>query len=140
MNTTALEGKDKELIAAAQDIIQKRYAYGRHHIGCAIRTKEGRVYTGVHVEANVGRVTVCAEAMTLGKALSEGETEFTAIAAVRHPGPDEGDRTIKVVAPCGMCRELLSDYCPGIEVIVPAGSDLVKCAVEELLPLKYNRE
>ena len=139
MNMVLTE-RDMELIEAAQAIIEKRYAYGRHHIGCAIRTKAGKVYTGVHVEANVGRVTVCAEAMTLGKALSEGETEFTAIAAVRHPGPDERDRTIKVVAPCGMCRELLSDYCPGIEVIVPAGSDLVKCAVEELLPLKYSRE
>lgn len=129
-----------ELIEAAQAIIEKRYACGKHHIGCAIRTKGGKVYTGVHVEANVGRVTVCAEAMTLGKALSEGETEFEAIAAVRHPGPEETDRDIRVVAPCGMCRELLSDYCPGIEVIIPMGGEPAKCAVAELLPLKYNRE
>lgn len=85
-------------------------------------------------------MTVCAEAMTLGKAISEGKTEFEAIAAVRHPGPEEEDRTIRVVSPCGMCRELLSDYCPGIKVIIPIGDDLVKCAVEELLPLKYSRE
>jgi len=139
MNTN-LTDRDTELIEAARAIIRKRYAYGRHHIGCAIRTKEGKVYTGVHVEANVGRVTVCAEAMTLGHALSEGETEFESIAAVRHPGPDEEDRSIKVVAPCGMCRELLADYCPDIEVIVPVGGGLVKRAVTDLLPLKYTRE
>jgi cytidine deaminase len=140
MNTMALTEKDKALIEAAQAVINKYYAYGKHHIGCALRTKEGKVFTGVHVEANVGRVTVCAEAMTLGKALSEGETEFEAIVAVRHPGPEETDRTIKVVAPCGMCRELLSDYCPGIEVIVPMEDGPAKCVVEELLPLKYSRK
>jgi cytidine deaminase len=140
MHMKDLNTADMALIGEAKAIIEKRYAYGKHHIGCAIRTKAGKVYTGVHVEANVGRIAVCAEAMTLGKALSEGETEFEAIAAVRHPSPEETDREIKAAAPCGMCRELLSDYCPGIQVIVPHGDGLGKCTVEELLPLKYSRE
>lgn len=49
MNTAALTENDRALVKAAQSIIEKLYAYEKHHIGCAIRTKAGKVYTGVHV-------------------------------------------------------------------------------------------
>lgn len=139
MNVTTLTPQDHELIEVAKEVIRLRYVSGKHHIGAAVRTKTGEIYTAVHLEAYIGRVTVCAEAMVLGKAISEGDNDFDAIVAVRHPDPDEDDQTIRVVSPCGMCRELISDYGQDVSVILPVGEEVVKCNVMELLPEKYVR-
>jgi cytidine deaminase len=104
-----LEEKDYELIKEAERVIEKNYRYGRHHIGSAVRATSGEVYAAVHVEANVGRITVCGEAMAIGKSISEGDHEFETIVAVAHPHPHEDIKQCWVVAPCGMCRELISD-------------------------------
>lgn len=58
-----LEQRDYDLIKAAEEVIEKNYRYGRHHIGSAVRTTSGNVFSAVHVEANVGRITVCGEAI-----------------------------------------------------------------------------
>lgn len=63
LKVKALENKDYELIRAAEEVIERNYKYGRHHIGSAVRTTLGNVFSAVHVEANVGRITVCGEAM-----------------------------------------------------------------------------
>lgn len=140
MDVYEINEKDKELIFEAKKIIENLYETDKHHIGCAIRTKTGKIITAVHVEAYIGRITVCAEAIALGKAISQGEKEFDTIVAVRHPYEDEVNREIRVVTPCGMCRELISDYCPEIDVIIPYKNDTVKCKISELIPLKYSRE
>lgn len=82
-----LEIKDYELIKAAEKVIEKNYRYGRHHIGSAVRSTSGNIFAAVHVEANVGRITVCGEAMAIGKSISKGEHEFETIVAVAHPHP-----------------------------------------------------
>ena len=70
LNVKTLDSKDYELIKEAKKIIEKNYRYGRHHIGSAVRTKAGSIFSAVHVEANVGRITVCGEAMVLKKCLA----------------------------------------------------------------------
>ena len=134
-----LTSHDYELINEAKRIIKLRYTYGKHHIGAAIRTKSGKVYSAVHLEAYIGRISVCAEAIVVGKAISEGDNEFDTIVSVRHPEPDEENPEIKVVAPCGMCRELISDYGTRIKVIYPKKDTIVKCDILDLLPCKYIR-
>ncbi len=58
-------------------------------------------------------MAVCAEAVALGRAVVDlGDAGIDTIVAVRHPPPDEKDQTIKVVSPCGACRELIFDYDP----------------------------
>jgi cytidine deaminase len=96
--------------------------------------------TAVHVEANVGRITVCGEAMAIGKSISEGDHEFETIVAVAHPHPHEDIENCWVVAPCGMCRELISDYGKNTDVIISYNDELVKCNVMELLPEKYTSD
>jgi cytidine deaminase len=135
-----LEEKDYELIKEAERVIEKNYRYGRHHIGSAVRATSGEVYAAVHVEANVGRITVCGEAMAIGKSISEGDHEFETIVAVAHPHPHEDIKQCWVVAPCGMCRELISDYGKHTDVILSYKGELVKCKVMELLPEKYNSD
>jgi cytidine deaminase len=62
----------ERLLAAARQVIAANYEYDRHHIGTAVRMSDGRVFVGVHVEAHVGRITPCAEAVARGAALSAG--------------------------------------------------------------------
>ncbi|AZB41457.1 cytidine deaminase [Bacillus sp. FJAT-42376] len=136
---TEISLQDEELIKAAKEIIIRHYEYGKHHVGAALRTAEGDIITAVHIEAYIGRVTVCAEAIAIGKAISEGHRTFDSIVAVRHPGPDEADREIRVVAPCGMCRELIGDYGENMKVILDTEDGLSKRSIQDLLPLKYTR-
>jgi cytidine deaminase len=138
LHVKPLDDRDVELIKAAETVIEKNYKYGKHHIGAAVRTVNDKVFAAVHMEANVGRITVCGEAMALGKAISEGEREFKTIVAVAHPHPHEEMEKCWVAAPCGMCRELISDYGRDTEVILSYQGELVKCNVMELLPEKYN--
>lgn len=134
-----LSTQDFELINEAKRIIQQRYAYEKHHIGAALRTKSGKIYSAVHLEAYIGRISVCAEAIVIGKAISEGDADFETIVAVRHPDPHAENQEITVVSPCGMCRELISDYGKDIKVIYQKGDSLIKCDILNLLPEKYTR-
>ncbi|MDA1652385.1 MULTISPECIES: cytidine deaminase [unclassified Bacillus cereus group] len=134
-----LNSEDYDLITAAEKIIEKNYKYGRHPIGSAVRTKTGNIFAAVPVEANVGRITVCGEAMAIGKSISEDDHEFDTIVAVAHPHPHENIEKCWVVAPCGM-RELISDYGKNTNVILSYNGELVKCNVMELLLEKYTSE
>ena len=129
---------DLELIESARAAIAKLYSENRHHIGSALRTRSGRVYTAVHLDTYVGRASVCAEAVALGRAIAEGERDIAAIVSVRHPRPAEADRTIRIVSPCGICREMLADFAPDSQVIVPGEDGPVGVPVDALLPRKYS--
>lgn len=139
MKTYPLQGSDYTLIEAASERIKLLYEEDKHHVGAALKTRSGKIVAAVHMEAYVGRITVCAEAVAIGKAISEGEKEFDTIVAVKHPYSDEINRTLKVVSPCGMCRELISDYAEECFVILEVDGEIVKTKISELLPLKYTR-
>jgi len=137
---TKLTAKDKELITAATDAIKSRYRNDWQEVGAALRTRDGRVVTGVNIDAYVGRGAVCAEAIAIGRAITEtGDKGIDTIVAVRHPEPGEkGD--IAVVSPCGTCRELIHDYDAKARVIVPnGGHGPIVTTIGELLPNKYRR-
>jgi cytidine deaminase len=136
-----LNDRDQELIAAATQAIVRRYKYDWQEVGAALRTRDGRIYTGVNLDAYLGRMAVCAEAVALGRALTEtGETGIETIVAVRHPEPVESDQAIRVVSPCGSCRELIWDYDRNARVIVPTANGPAVANIGELLPNKYSRE
>ncbi|MGH6928550.1 MAG: hypothetical protein ACREEV_09560, partial [Dongiaceae bacterium] len=95
--------------------------------------------TGLHLDTYVGRASVCAEAVALGQAMAGGEKSIEAIVSVRHPRPREQHQDCKVVSPCGICREMLTDFAAGASVILLRDDAHVRIPVEELLPAKYNR-
>jgi cytidine deaminase len=135
-----LSKADRELIAAATAAIKERYRYDWQEVGAALRTRAGKLYTGVNLDAYLGRMAVCAEAVALGRAFVDlGDTGIDTIVAVRHPDPDEKDQSIAVVSPCGACRELIFDYDPKARVIVPNGASPAVVRIGELLPNKYSR-
>jgi len=136
-----LNERDQELVAAAKQAITRRYKYDWQEVGAALRTRDGRIYTGVNLDAYLGRMAVCAEAVALGRAVTEvGETGIETIVAVRHPEPQEADRAIAVVSPCGSCRELIWDYDRNARVIVPTANGPAVATISDLLPNKYSRE
>jgi cytidine deaminase len=131
---------ETELIAAATAAIQQRYRDDWQEVGAALRTRSGKILTGVNLDAYLGRMAVCAEAVALGRAIVElGDSGIDTIVAVRHPSPDEKDQTIVVVSPCGACRELIFDYDPKARVIVPNGKSPAVVPIADLLPNKYSR-
>jgi cytidine deaminase len=138
MQSVDLTPQDYELIEQAKAVIARLYRADHHHVGAALRTSTGRIITAVHIEANVGRITVCAEAMAIGKAISEGEQTFEVIVAVRRDDTDPN--LFYVVSPCGMCRELINDYMPESTVLCVEEGELKKVAVSDLLPGKYARD
>lgn len=138
---SALTDKDRELIEAASQAIRSRYRYDWQEVGAAIRLRSGKIFSGVSLDAYLGRMAVCAEAVALGQAITvAGEFTIDTIVAVRHPPPHEGDRPITVVSPCGACRELIWDYDRNARVIVPGENGPQVVPIGELIPNKYNRE
>jgi cytidine deaminase len=139
MAAEPLTEDDRALVEAARALIRERYIEDRHHIAAALRTRSGRIHTGLHLDTYVGRASVCAEAVAVGSAMAAGDRDIVAIVSVRHPRPSEANRTIQVVSPCGICREMLSDFAPDCRIIVPKDGGLVRVAPADLLPNKYYR-
>ena len=78
----------------------------------------------------MGRLSICAEAVALGRALLEGDgTIDTVVAMRRHPKPDEANRELAIVPPCGACREMFLDHCADALVIMHGAAGLTKLPV-----------
>ncbi|MGA9865602.1 MAG: cytidine deaminase [Acetobacteraceae bacterium] len=134
-----LDPDDHALIAAAIEVLERHYRPFWHTVAAAVRGRDGRVWTGIHLGATVGRMSVCAEPIAVGRALLEGDGTVATIVAVRHPKPEETDREMAVVSPCGACREMIMDHCPDASVILRDGAALVKVPARLLLPAPYRR-
>jgi cytidine deaminase len=131
---------DQKLIAAASAAIKRRYRDDWQEVGAALRTRSGKIFTGVNLDAYLGRMAVCAEAVALGRAVVDlGDAGIDMIVAVRHPSPGEKDQAVAVVSPCGACRELIFDYDRKARVIVPNGTSPAVVPIGDLLPNKYTR-
>ena len=124
---------DRELIAEARRAIRRNYDRERfmHTVGAAVSCGSGRIYAGVNVYSLHG---ACAEQVALGAAVTNRERDFTAVVAVR------GEEGGEVIPPCGNCRQILCDYAPDCEVIVPVRGELRKLRARELLPFSYSVE
>lgn len=125
------DNRQTSLINTATQLITARFKADYHEIGAALITCSGQLFSAVHLEATVGRIAVCAEAVAIGMAATAGDTEIEMIVAVNRFG--------QVVSPCGMCRELIADYAPDARVIVPGETEPVLVAIRDLLPNKYHR-
>jgi cytidine deaminase len=126
-----LNQQDSALLEQARSVLKERFKQDWHHVGAALRTRSGKTFAAVHLEAYVGRIAVCAEAIAIGMAAAEGATEIETIVAVNRRG--------EVVDPCVMCRELISDYSPEALVILPSDEGEIVLAISTLLPSKYRR-
>ena len=132
-----MASRDVELFETASRLLVERWVPERHEVAAALRGESGRVYPGLHLEASIGRVAICAEAVALGMAVTAGETAVEAVIAV-HCRDRDADRPekIEVLPPCGMCRELISDYSPAARILLADDGAIHAVAVGDLLPHK----
>jgi cytidine deaminase len=133
-----LDHADERLVSAAVALLDARAHAGRHEVAAALRTRAGAVHTGLHVESSIGRASICAEGAALAAAAAAGDTDVDTIVAVLRL-PEGGWR---VVSPCGLCRELISDYAPRAQVIdfdATRPAPVRKVPVTDLLPGKTTR-
>ncbi|MBW3572644.1 MAG: cytidine deaminase [Gemmatimonadetes bacterium] len=106
----------RDLLARARQARANAYApYSRFPVGAALLAADGRVFTGCNVENASYGLGNCAERVAIGKAVSEGAREFAAIAVT---GPEDGT----ACAPCGACRQVLSEFGPDLPVVTPSGN------------------
>lgn len=127
----------KQLVKAAYEAQKMAYApYSHWVVGAALLTAEGKIYKGCNIESATFSPTVCAERTAFFKAVSEGERHFSAIAIV---GNAEGTAMGKadVCPPCGVCRQVMTEFCGGDFEIVLAKSydDYAVYTLAELMPL-----
>lgn len=105
--------------------------YSNFYVGAAVLTNDNKVYSGCNIESSSYSLTICAERNAIFKAISEGEREFKAIAIA-------GD-TEDYISPCGACRQVISDLCGDIDIIMvnSTGNYIVK-KTSELLPFAFG--
>ena len=123
----------QSLINVAHEARKKAYApYSKYKVGAALRTKSGRIYTGVNVENAAYPQTMCAERVAVFKAVTEGESEFEAISVVTDNGG----------SPCGGCRQVLAEFGQDTIVLIANGEGklLKELTVKELLPEAFTPE
>ena len=119
------------LIDLANEARRRAYApYSNYPVGAALRTKTGRIYTGVNIENAVYPNTICAERVAIFKAVSEGETEFEVIAVATNNGG----------SPCGGCRQVMAEFGLDTIVLIADGDGKLRkeLTVSDLLPEAFT--
>lgn len=112
---------NEELIKLAIEAREMAYApYSHWKVGAALLTKEGKVYKGCNIENSGFTATNCAERTAFFKAISEGEYNFSKIAIV---GGDEKLGLNDICTPCGVCRQVMSEFCHPDEFRVICAKD-----------------
>ncbi len=123
----------QQLIDAARVMLDRAYApYSKFHVGAAILTEAGNVYTGCNVENASYGVTNCAERTAI----------FSAVAA---EGPSMKLRAVVVLnsgniacSPCGACRQVIYEFGPTAAVIYQGDGKLSESTAEQLLPAGFH--
>ena len=128
---TISKQEKQSLIDLANTARQRAYApYSNYPVGAALRTKSGRIFTGVNIENAAYPHTMCAERVAIFKAVSEGEKEFEIISVVTDNGG----------SPCGGCRQVMAEF--GLDTIVlmadGSGKLIKEITVNELLPEAFT--
>ncbi len=129
MNKSTLE----RLVKAAGAARKFAYApYSGFPVGAAVLTARGKIYTGCNVEAASPGATCCAERTAIYKAVSEGDTEIVAVCCLAD--------TDEPLAPCGICRQVIMEWGPKIEVVMANTKGETKVLpIGDLLPAAFTR-
>ena len=135
---------DRELVERAQEAAARAYApYSLFAVGAALRTKSGRIYTAANLENASSGLSICAEASALTLANAAGDLDVEAIAVVGLNFKDPAG-ALRVVAPCGSCRQLIAEAAQlaasDVRVLCCNGdlSSIVAWSISELLPAAFG--
>ena len=121
-----------ELKALAVSMLDRAYCpYSHFPVGAALECDDGTVYTGCNVENAVYPAGICAERNAIFHAVAEGHTRFRRIVIA--------GRSADYCVPCGICRQVMQEFSPEMEVICLNGQGEAKAfALKELLPYGFD--
>jgi cytidine deaminase len=130
---------DAHLLQLAQELLGRVWVHGRHEVATALRAADGRIFTGVHLEGSCRRSSICAEGVAMGTARGglDPNTPLKIEAIVSVQIKPAGQ--YRIIAPCGVCRELISDYSPDATVWITSEEQVVPIRAIDLLPSKTRR-
>lgn len=134
------EEMKKALVGKAFEVRKRAYTpYSHHKVGAALLGKNGQIYLGCNIENAAFTPSNCAERTAVFKAVSEGQLEFDAIAVV---GGMEDAEELDYCAPCGVCRQVLREFCDNdFEIILAKDVEHRKTlTLKEILPLGFGPE
>lgn len=125
----------KTLMSIAEKARKTAYApYSNYKVGCALLTSDGKVYTGINIENSAFTPTNCAERTAIFKAVSDGQTKFDAIAICGGKAD-----TIEFCAPCGVCRQVMSEFCSAdFKVYLTNGKEIKEYSFSSLFPFVFS--
>lgn len=122
----------EELCKKAVEMLDMAYVpYSGFAVGAALECEDGTVFTGCNIENAAYGPTNCAERTAVFKAVSEGRRKFTRIAIA--------SRSERFCPPCGVCRQVLAEFSPDMEVILTTPSGKMRSLnLRELLPYTFD--
>ncbi len=125
---------NSQLYEMAIEASENSYSgYSGFRVGACLLTKSGKIYTGCNIENVSYSLTMCAERTAVFKAVSEGESEFKAIAVAG----TAGDSYDKPCYPCGACLQVLSEFCGDDFRIILSDREY---KLSELLPFRFTED
>lgn len=130
---TLTDQEKQALVDLANTARERAYApYSNYPVGASLRTRSGRIFTGVNVENAAYPQVMCAERVAIFKAVSEGEKDFEVITVVTDNGG----------SPCGGCRQVMAEFGLNTIVILADGKGHIveETTVKELLPGAFTPE
>lgn len=136
MTTNTIQLNDtqrQQLIDAARKVRENAYVpFSHYHVGAALLTPKGDIFTGCNVENSAYGSTICAERSAVVKAVSEGVRQFTAGVVMTRDGG----------SPCGACRQVMFEFAPDMLVVLvdEAGKIHYEGSLRDLLPLGFRLE
>lgn len=104
--------------------------YSHFHVGAALVLDDGEIVEGCNVENASFGLSICAERTAATRAVAEGRRNFRAIAIA---GPREAQ-----TAPCGACRQFLSEFDPSLVVAYTTPEGAVVTSLDRLLPHSFG--
>ena len=122
----------ENLIKVATDArLCSRAPFSNFLVGAALRTAEGKIYTGCNIESASYGLTVCAERVAIWKALSDCERDFTDLVVVVD--------TEQLTPPCGTCRQIIWEYCKEAKItLANLRGQRQEVDITELLPRAFD--
>jgi cytidine deaminase len=127
----SVEGFQQLIETAKAARLQSLAPFSNFLVGAAVKTEDGKVYTGCNIESASYGLTVCAERVAIWKALSEGERKFTELAIVADTG--------SLTPPCGTCRQIIWEFCKNATIVLAnLRGETQTCSIRELLPRAFD--
>ena len=130
--------KPEELVMLAKDARARSYVpYSGFAVGAALLCKDGKIYQGCNIENAAFGPTICAERVAVFKAVYDGEREFEAIAVA---GGRAGEEITGLFPPCGVCRQVLREFCDldFMLYLAKENGEYEARSLGEMLPMSFS--